>query len=339
MKYLKLLSIALPLLASCSKENEEAGINSKPKADFLFSDEIDHFTLNSTSTSPNSDILTYKWISLCDTVKVATPHLNSTYFNLPNLSTSEQLKIKLVVSNGTSSDSIIKSITLPSKSTVRTYGLGCILKKELSNNASYAWYYDQGNTGPYSDVNCGPSSVTMAIKWANASFSKTPEEARKTYRPTGGWWYTNDIVNYLNLHSIPNHTIDVSHIDLIQSELNLGNIAILCLDMYYIRSQSQDKWHVDKFYSTNNTGWGHFIVIKGYKNVDNKVYYEVYDPYSFGKKYSDGSIKGEDRYYRSEDLNNAVANWWKYAIIVSKNKSKSSSVDVDIRKIQHKPGR
>lgn len=333
------LTIVFLLLASCSKENDEVAINSNPKADFKFSDEIDHFTLTSNAISPNGDVLTYKWVSFCDTVKIANPNLCNTYFNLPSLKTSQQLNIKFVVSNGYSSDFIVKTITLPPKSIERVYGLGCVLEKGQSNNVNHAWYYDQGNTGPYSNVNCGPTSVTMAIKWANANFNKTPEDARKTYRPTGGWWYTSDIINYLNGHSIANYIINIDHINTIQSQLDLGNIAILCLDMYYIRAQKQEKWHVDKFYNTPNTGWGHFIVIKGYKIVDNKVYYEAYDPYSYGKKYWDGSIKGENRYYRSEDLNNAVLNWWKYAIIVSKNKSKFSYSSVVISKIKHKPGR
>ena len=34
------------------------------------------------------------------------------------------------------------------------WSLGQFLIKSVSNNRSYEWYIDQGNTGTYSDVNC-----------------------------------------------------------------------------------------------------------------------------------------------------------------------------------------
>jgi hypothetical protein len=57
----------------------------------------------------------------------------------------------------------------------------------------------------------------------------------------------------------------------LRAELDKGNIAILCLDMYFIRDETKGRWHVDKFYPTANTGWGHFIVVKGYRMVDGSI--------------------------------------------------------------------
>ena len=336
MKHLKQLTFIFLILFSCSKEEEI--INSKPKADFTFSDRIDHFELNNNSEDIDGDPLAYKWVSMCDTIKIINPYSSNAYFNLPELLNTEQLKIKLIVNDGHLSDSIIKNITLPKTTLERLYGLGIDLEDEHSNNVNYNWYYDQQNTGTYTSVNCGPTSVTMAIKWVTPDFNKTPEDARNTYRSSGGWWYTNDIINYLNKYSINNYTINITQIDSIQSQIHLGNIVILCLDMFYIRNQIKSEWHLDKFYSANNEGWGHFIVVKGYKIVDDKTYYESYDPYCFGMKYNNKTLKGENRYYRSEDLNRAVINWWSYAIIISKSKSKSSNIGVNINNIIHKPG-
>ena len=78
--------------------------------------------------------------------------------------------------------------------------------------------------------------------------------------------------------------------------------------------------------------------IKGYKIVDNEVYYQAYDPFSFGVKYKSDTLKGLDRYYRSEDLDSAVINWWNFAIIVSKSQSKGSNSGVDVNKLIHKTG-
>jgi hypothetical protein len=334
MKFFKFFSIIFLIILSCSKEI----VNQKLNADFTYTDEIDQIVLHNDSKDANGNLLMPSWISMCDTIKIISPNSSSAYFNFPNLINATQLKIKLVVRDGQSSDSILKNITLPKPTLERNYGLGINLNTGHSNNVNYNWYYDQKNSGSFAGINCGPSSVTMAIKWTNANFNKTPEDARNTYRSNGGWWYTNDIINYLNQYSINNCTISINQIDLIQGQINSGNIVILCLDMYYIRNQVKDKWHIDKFYSTNNKGWGHFIIVKGYKIVDDKVYYEAYDPYSNGMKYCNDTLKGVNRYYRSQDLDSAVVNWWSYAIIVSKSKLKSANLGVDVSKIIHKPG-
>src|ERR1700709_2907715 len=59
------------------------------------------------------------------------------------------------------------------------------------------WYIDQSTSGNFAGINCGPASVTMAIKWADVDFTKTALDARMTYEVSGGWGYTNDIDSYL----------------------------------------------------------------------------------------------------------------------------------------------
>ncbi|MGC4021578.1 MAG: hypothetical protein QM734_06370 [Cyclobacteriaceae bacterium] len=234
--------------------------------------------------------------------------------------------------------------TIAPSQVTQSYGLGKILTKSVSNNRDYSWYLDQGNTGTYSNVNCGPTSVTMSIKWVNKAFALTPQDARAKYRSQGGWWYTDDIINYLNDNSVNNSTIGLTNISLLKDELDGGNIAILCLDMYYVDETYNTSYHVDKFYDASYKGWGHFIVIKGYKVVDGNVFYEVYDPNSFGATYTDQSLKGKDRYYRSINLDAATNNWWDYAIIVPPSSTtgsriKSISNIVDPEQIPHQSGR
>lgn len=227
-----------------------------------------------------------------------------------------------------------------------------IVEESLSNNCSYEWYLDQKTTGTYSLINCGPSSSVMAMKWSNPSFSDTPEIARSKYRSTGGWWYTNDIISYFNENSIPNHTISLGSAynqtaDLIINELKDNNILILCIDMYYVRKEVDATKRIDKFYNTANTDWGHFFVVKGYKKVDGEFFFEIYDPYSIGIKYSDNTFKGKDRFYRDEDVFTASNIWWNYAIVVSKKGSSavsqadrySSSKHIDINTIPKQKGR
>ena len=336
MKINKFLFILFLIICSCTKKQEN--INHKPTANFNYDDEIASFNFYSTSLDADKDVLSFSWKCDWDSVHFNDSFSAAPSIDLPDLVESKNINIKLVVSDGYLSDSISKSIVLPKTRLIRKYGLGRILEKSQSSDVSYYWYLDQMNTGEYSGINCGPTSVTMAIKWVNENFNKTPQDARITYRPTGGWWYTSDIINYLNTYLVNNKTIPINDIQSLCTELDLGNIAILCLDMYYIRSQIFDKWHIDKFYKASSKGWGHFIVIKGYRVVDNETFFESYDPYSWGIRYANDTLKGLNRYYRTEDLDSAVVNWWNYAIIVSRSTLKSAG-GIDVNTIEHKPGK
>jgi len=225
------------------------------------------------------------------------------------------------------------------------WGLGRFQKQSVSNNRDYEWYYDQVSTGTYANVNCGPTSTTMAAKWSNQTFSLTPEDARDAYRPEGGWWYTGDIDNYLSDNNINHYFIALSSkidwtANILKENIDDGYIAILCLDMYYVRKSGSYVEHVDKFYTTSAPDWGHFIVIKGYKNVDNQYFFEVYDPYSYDRQYPDGALKGKDRYYRASDLFDATSIWWNNAIIVTPSETKSIPANaLDPATIKHAWGR
>jgi hypothetical protein len=337
VKKILILLISLLIFYSCKKDSVEND-NGKPNADFNYYDEIDRFRLVDYSTDPDDDPLSVLWSDNSDQVTIIDSTDKIAYINLSEISEPTNVEITLTIDDGQNQSSVVKTIFLPELSYIRKWGLGKVLDQEVSNNADYEWYIDQMNTGEYSGNNCGPSIVTMAIKWVNESFTHTAEDARNTYRTSGGWWYTGDIVNYLNLYSINNKTISLSNMDLLTDEIDNGNIVILCLDMYYISDEIKEDWRINKFYTTGGTGWGHFILLKGYKIVDGEVLFEFYDPYSFGKKYSDNSLKGIDRYYSGSDIDQSTQIWWDYAIVVSKNTFKTA-VGLDISKIPNQSGR
>jgi hypothetical protein len=154
----------------------------------------------------------------------------------------------------------------------------------------------------------------------------------------GGWWYTNNIIDYLNSNSVINKTIATTGTNDLTNELQNNNILILCLDMYYILLEQNEAWRTDKFYEAQTIGWGHFIVVKGYKKVDDVLYFEVYDPFNWGMTYDDGSAKGKNRYYKASDIMEATENWWAYAIVVSHSEFKSAE-GVDPSSIRHTKGK
>lgn len=195
-----------------------------------------------------------------------------------------------------------------------SWGLGLKQTEYVSNNKSYDWYIDQGHTGQDSNNNCGPTSTVMALKWLNPNFIGTVEAARNTYPENDGWWYTNDVTNFLDLNNVKTYTVKQNVTEnLLKSDLKKGNIAILCVKMSYIPYNKNSEQRVGRFYSYDG---GHFIVVKGYRVVDGKTYFEVYDPNNWDEQYNDGQEKGKDRYYLSANLVKAASVWWNYSIVI-----------------------
>lgn len=219
--------------------------------------------------------------------------------------------------NAISSINLINSSTIQS-STLKSWGLGISQSEYVSNNRPYSWYIDQGSTGVDSNSNCGPSSTTMALKWYNSDFTKTAIDARNTYPENDGWWTTSDVTNYLDLYSTKYSVLNNTGENLLKYKLKQGNIVVLCIDTSYISYNNNSEQRVGRFYDYKG---GHFIVVKGYRVVDGKTYFETYDPNNWNAHYKDGQEKGQDRYYSSQELMNAMSNWWNYLIVVNNNSS------------------
>ncbi len=179
----------------------------------------------------------------------------------------------------------------------------------FSYTRSYDWYIDQYNTGEFSSINCGPSCATMAMKWLDSDFNRTAEDAREDICPEGGWWYTNNIVDYIEIHGGVASYYELSDSSNIKQFIDAGGLVILCLDAHYITETDIEAYHIHKYYKSGE-GSGHFIVVKGYIYSNDVLYYEVYDPWSWGAKYADGEYKGKNRYYLASDLYNAADIWW-----------------------------
>lgn len=197
----------------------------------------------------------------------------------------------------------------------RTLGLGKYETEHVSVNREYEWYIDQGNTGKFSDDNCGPAIGVMVVNWFNKELQPTVEEAREIYYPSGGWWYIVTIIDYLQQCGISTKVYGNSGSEFLKKVIDNQNIAILCLDSSKLKIEDNPISHTNKFYKG---GSGHFIIVKGYRKVDDKLYFEVYDPNSYNKRYDNGELKGKDRYYEADNLIEAVKNWWNNVIVVEK---------------------
>ncbi|HVW13712.1 MAG TPA: hypothetical protein VHB54_07825 [Mucilaginibacter sp.] len=233
------------------------------------------------------------------------------------------------------------NINVNTSSQLEVYGLG---NKETANKSldkSYDFYFDQFDGSAFQSINCGPAVTTMAIKWADPSFTKKPADARIAISEKGGWWLTSDIGRYLDRNDINHTTVSFTATNsdqVIEHGIDDNEVVILCLDMYYAQYNPVNTEHTNKFYPTKTKEWGHFLLVKGYVKVDGKTYYDIYDPYSDHETYADNTLKGKDRYYLDTDITAATGRWWQYAILVApKGKQVTASSDLQVNSIQNIP--
>ena len=191
------------------------------------------------------------------------------------------------------------------------WGLGQWLQLSKSNDRDYNWYIDQGATGSCSLVNCGPACATMAMKWSDSTFTGTTDVARNYFATGCTDWNNQLLSSYLSTDSVPWTFIPIHDSapqmrDDFKAQLDSGRIVIISLDMGPIPfSTSGVNAHVDQFLP--GAGF-HYIILKGYRQTDEDFFFEVYDPWDFGTVYPDNTPKGENRYYRSEDIALGVVN-------------------------------
>lgn len=176
-----------------------------------------------------------------------------------------------------------------------------------SSNRDYEWYMDQGFTGTYSGSNCGPTSTAMILKWKNRNSKETGLSLRNWNLNNGNWWSTNIIQNCLSRNGIGFSAYRYSEYTL-QNTIKNGGIALVCLDMSVISRNNSEISNTGRFYDGVT---GHFIIVKGYRYIDGVLYFEVYDPFSMGKTYSNGQPMGKDRLYKASELGRAINYWWK----------------------------
>jgi len=217
-------------------------------------------------------------------------------------------------------------------------GMPGIVIAQNSLDKSYSYYFDQFDGSTWQSINCGPTSTTMAIKWADSTFTGKPLDARHMYLPQGGWWNTSQILAYLYDNGIDSQVDTLADFNgQIKNAIDKNNVVILNPDMNYIPYNETGYQHINKFYTTTPF-WGHYILVKGYKQINSDFYLDVYDPFSEGQRYTSafdmGQIKGQDRYYNAGDVRLSTKNWWPYAIIIApKGKKVTNSIKLRINSL------
>jgi hypothetical protein len=136
-----------------------------------------------------------------------------------------------------------------------------IKEKIVLNERPYDWHVYQQETGEYSDVNCMPSTVEMAIRYQGLSDVPNAEELRNDHPSNGIGW--NDVLaeqvmlqyglkftDYLNAEM---------NIDEMLASLDQGNVL-------YVMYREEDNPE------------GHSVMIKGYWKLGNSLNFIIADP-------------------------------------------------------------
>lgn len=174
------------------------------------------------------------------------------------------------------------------------------------NDRDYDWYIDQRYTGSAAMNNCGPSCAVMAMRYQNPSETLSVEKAREEIPKDNGWWYTDDLEDFFKKHKVNYRSSFYTEPDKLIKPLLESKIAILCINSEDIRYNRKPNEIFNKPYTG---GGGHFIVVKGYRIIDGKMYFTVNDPNSWGDKNSNGEPVCKNRLYDAVDIDRSLRTW------------------------------
>lgn len=223
-----------------------------------------------------------------------------------------------------------------------SWGLGKKVTESISNNRDYEWYVDQLTTGSQAHINCGPTSIEMASKWKNKNSTLKAQDIRKNYLndgygadisvvckvfdennikykelcncnnifiAKGNDAFLKDLpeekkqearYNYSTSYYATKDEMDKVKED-IKEEVKSGNVVLTAIYTRAITLTTNDKKRCGRYHSFDGSHW---IIVKGYKVVDDKLYFEVYDSYGGDFKYEDGTLMAKDRYYLADEIMN-----------------------------------
>lgn len=210
------------------------------------------------------------------------------------------------------------------------YGLGHFVNAAVSLEgvSQSDFYLPQENSGVDAQQNCGPAVAAMALKWVNpaseVSVAQLRNEIPVSRVSNEKPWYPKDVYTALQSHGVKVDywyfaaSATESFITRLCEQLTAGKLAIVCLNAGDLTAGNSDnQLHTNRYYDLNK---GHYLLVKGFRVVDGNVWFEVHDPWSAGKKYSDGSYKGANRYYAATDVAKSL-NWNQWVVFVSRNAS------------------
>ena len=186
----------------------------------------------------------------------------------------------------------------------KNYMLGEKILFSKQNDISMDWYRGIDNLEDEYYSNGAHHTILMMLDWLysnNQTFKHRPiymfgENDMLTDESI------KDAISVYSEYSV--YTPENVTQELLTHNLNKGYILILKLNPEDIAHQTNLKSHKGIYYYGPN----HYIIIKGFAQIDNSLYFTSYDPFSLYSQFEDGSYKGKDRFYEASDIIETINN-------------------------------
>ncbi len=163
--------------------------------------------------------------------------------------------------------------------------------------------------------NCGPIAALMLSNYFKKTASSPNLLAKISYarkisqvnKNSNRWWRIGDVKKYFSHEKIKHKSVTFQNKYTITNQLDKNGIVLINVNM---NNLSRGK-EIGKPYFTFPFpgGWGHFLVIVGYKKVGNKLLFEVHDSYV---------RNGNNRLYDADEIQFALNRYNPEILIVKR---------------------
>jgi hypothetical protein len=151
----------------------------------------------------------------------------------------------------------------------------------------------------FSKKNILSKNLSTSIQYARRSTQENPKSNR--------WWRMSDIGKFFTQEGIKHRLVSSQNKYTIKNQIDKSGAVIINVNMNNLsRGTSTGKPY---FTFPFPGGWGHFLVIVGYKQIDNKLMYEIHDSYIKG---------GNNRLYDADEIQNALKRYNSQIMVVNR---------------------
>lgn len=163
--------------------------------------------------------------------------------------------------------------------------------------------------------NCGPIAALMLSKYskhkkitqdldANIQYARRSTQRNPT---SNRWWGMRDIKKYFTQEGISHRSIDSQNKYTIKNQIDRYGAVVINVNMNNLsRGRTTGKPYIT---FPLPGGWGHFLVIVGYKQIGDKLMYEVHDSYVKG---------GNNRLYDADEIHFALKRYNPEILVVQR---------------------
>jgi len=163
--------------------------------------------------------------------------------------------------------------------------------------------------------NCGPIAALMLTKFSKRNsltnnLSQNIQYARRSTQKnqsSNRWWRMSDLKKFFTHERIKHYSLKVQNKYTIKNQLDNNDAVVINVNM---NNLSRGKYTGKPYFTFPLPGgWGHFLVIVGYKQIGNKLMYEIHDSFIKG---------GNNRLYDADEIQYALTRYNPEILVVQR---------------------